>query len=227
MQLANWQVSAHVCPQLAYADLGLLSSFVRSRIRFSFTWAILFVHLLCNHFRSPDQCWVLGYRKSCCPYPSCKRWWYSPLWPGCFWKCILLSWTETSLVSPPLHILLFMPWTAKTESKALHWWCNLRRTVWPVTECLLSYAGTHGWWPTESERVRVSPLTLALEPFKLPWLWTRCVVEAVCLPPPKPGAAGTAGSTRPRSAMPSALLWLPLPSLPLWCPRVSSNNKPE
>lgn len=83
-----------------HPDLGLLSLFVRSQIRFSFTWVILFVHLLCNDFRSPDQCWVLGYRKSCCPYPSCKRWWYSPLWPGCFWKCILLSWTETSLVSP-------------------------------------------------------------------------------------------------------------------------------
>lgn len=53
------------------------------------------------------------------------------------------------------------------------------------------------------------------------WLGPRCVVVVACLPPLKPGAVGTAGSTHPRSAMPSALRWLLLPFLHLWCPRVS------
>lgn len=123
-----------------------------------------------------------------------------------------------------LLILLFVPRPTKTESKDLHWWCNLRLTVWPVTECLLSYAGTHGWRTTESEQVWGTPVLLFLRVFKPPWLWSRCVVEVACLPPPKLGAAGTAGSTQPRSAMPSALLWLPLPFLPLWCPKVSYKN---
>ncbi|KAK9516629.1 hypothetical protein VZT92_024549 [Zoarces viviparus] len=41
-------------------------------------------------YKSPDQCRVLGYRKSCRPYPPRERRWYSPLWPGCFWKYV--SW---------------------------------------------------------------------------------------------------------------------------------------
>lgn len=106
-------------------------------------------------------------------------------------------------------------------SKALRWWCNLRLTLWPVTVACCQYAGTYGWRATVSEQVRNSSRpTLRL--VRAPWLCSRCVVEGACLPPPKPGAAGTAGSTQPRNATQSARLWLLLPFLLLWCPRVSS-----
>lgn len=219
MQLVNWQVSVHVCSPLACWLFAGFAVVVWDR-------EYVFVHLLCNYFRSPDQCWVLGYRKSCRPYPSCKRWWYSPLWPGCFWKCILLSWTETSFVSP-----LFT------------YYCSclgrLKRNPEPRTDGVICVGLCDQWQNAcchmlahtadeqQSLSEYLSVLTSACELFILPWLWTRCVVEVVCLPPPKPGAAGTAGSTQPRSVMPSARLWLPLPSPPLWCPKVSSNNNTE
>lgn len=46
-----------------------------------------------------------------------------------------------------------------------------------------------------------------------PWLLCRCAVEVVCLPPPRHGVVGTAGSTSPRSATPCAqpLLLQPCP----------------
>lgn len=53
--------------------------------------AVLTLSALNSFFccRSSDQCWVLGYWESCCSYSSSTRWWNSPLWPGCLWKCIL------------------------------------------------------------------------------------------------------------------------------------------
>lgn len=89
--------------------------------------------------RSPDQCRVLGNRKSCGPYSTCARWWYSPLWPGCFWKCIHLIRGFFKLVLGKRYYLL--------------WWCNLRLTLWPVTECLLSYTGADGWWSLSLSRL--------------------------------------------------------------------------
>ncbi|XP_068579841.1 uncharacterized protein [Cebidichthys violaceus] len=53
----------------------------------------------------PDQCRVLGYWKSCRPYPPCERRWYSPLWPGCFWKYV----SRRSHVRPDQNLASLAP----------------------------------------------------------------------------------------------------------------------
>lgn len=107
----------------------------------AFTTSMYIVCNLCDcvYFRPPDQCRVLGNRKSCGPYPSCEGWWYTPLWPGCFWKCILLNQNFS------FFFLIYLSIARRADTKDLQWWCNLRLTLWPVTVCLLSYAGTDGW----------------------------------------------------------------------------------
>lgn len=95
------------------------------------------------HFRSPDQCWVLGHRKSCGSYPPCAWWWHPPLRTGCFWKCIL-----------NYRNVYLNDFSDLDYKQPLLWWCNLRLTLctatvacclmlaWKVDE-YLDWAGSH------------------------------------------------------------------------------------
>lgn len=227
MQSVNWQVSVHVCSQLAcWSRFAIIDCKIAIEVFHSQIWVILLpVIKVCNcvYFRSPDQCRVLGYRKSCCPYPSCERWWNSPLWPGCFWKCILLTWIEVLVF--PLYLYyclcqgqLKLNQKTCTDGVICVWLCD----QWQNAYChMLAHMADE---QQSLSKYEVLQYFCSWGLFKPPWLWSRCVVEVACLPPLKLGAAGTEGSTQPRSAMPSALLWLPLPFLPLWWPKVSSRN---
>ena len=81
MLSVSWQVSKPV--HFFVSRLVILGTIIYNFFKLNASWAWIVFS------RSPDQCWVLGYRKSCGPYSSSKGWRYPPFWPGSLWKCIL------------------------------------------------------------------------------------------------------------------------------------------
>lgn len=63
------------------------------------------------NFRSSNQCWVMGYWQSRGSNSQSSRWWDSPFWPGCFWKCILCFMWIGQLLTEFIGLkLVYMYW---------------------------------------------------------------------------------------------------------------------
>lgn len=138
----NWPVSVLNTVEMSIQwcstskSLFLTPDYVGSSEVFVCLWCILPRHdmiwynsKMCR-FRSPDQCWVLGNRKSRGPYPPCAWWWHPSLRTGCFRKCI-----------QNCRNIYLKNVSDLDYKRPLLWWCNLRLTLRTATvACCLMLA---------------------------------------------------------------------------------------
>lgn len=133
-------------PTCARTVVSLMQS-VNSQVSFSH-YTNLFIVLIRSSLKQEDDCLCIFQAIRPAQSPGVQE----ELWPvSLVWEVVVL----TALDRVPLEMYpfdhhcrvchSFQKFIVLGPTLDLQWWCNLRPTGWPVTECLLSYTGTNGW----------------------------------------------------------------------------------